>query len=193
MGIELINLTKKYGDKTLFESFSYSFPNCGIYQIAGDSGIGKTTLLRIISGLDKTFEGTIISENKFAFVFQEYRLFQHLNAMENVMLVINGKTKENAAHTAKDILYALSFTEQDIELYPNELSGGMKQRVAIARAMASDFDVMILDEPFKELDKTLARKVFELIEEISKDKLVILTSHDELPIQAVPKENIIAL
>ena len=178
MSLEIKNLTKRFGKKTIISEFSYHFSEKGLYILRGKSGIGKTTLLRIIAGLDKDYSGEIIDGGigRISFAFQEYRLFPQLSALENVMIAsknINDVDKIKA----KDLLTQLGFLPEDMQLLPSELSGGMKQRVSLARAFMKNAPVILLDEPTKELDAILCRQVCEMIKKIAEDKLVILITH----------------
>ena len=178
MSLEIKNLTKRFGKKTIISELSYRFSDKGLYILRGKSGIGKTTLLRIIAGLDKDYSGEVIDGGieRISFAFQEYRLFPQLSALENVMIAsknINDVDKIKA----KDLLTQLGFLPEDMQLLPSELSGGMKQRVSLARAFMKNAPVILLDEPTKELDAVLCRQVCEMIKKIAEDKLVILVTH----------------
>ena len=178
MSLEIKNLTKRFGKKTIISELSYRFSDKGLYILRGKSGIGKTTLLRIIAGLDEDYSGEVIDGGieRISFVFQEYRLFPQLSALENVMIAsknINDVDKIKA----KDLLTQLGFLPEDMQLLPSELSGGMKQRVSLARAFMKNAPVILLDEPTKELDAALCRQVCEMIKKIAEDKLVILVTH----------------
>ena len=178
MSLEIKNLTKRFGKKTIISELSYRFSDKGLYILRGKSGIGKTTLLRIIAGLDKDYSGEVIDGGveRISFAFQEYRLFPQLSALENVMIAsknINDVDKIKA----KDLLTQLGFLPEDMQLLPSELSGGMKQRVSLARAFMKNAPVILLDEPTKELDAALCRQVCEMIKKIARDKLVILVTH----------------
>ena len=180
MSLEIKNLSKAFGQKTIFSEFSYSFSDKGIYILRGKSGIGKTTLLRIIAGLDKDYIGAVIGGGigRVSFAFQEYRLFPQLSALENVMI----SSKDNSdtdKRRALALLTRLGFSFEDMSLFPSELSGGMKQRVSLARAFMKNAPVILLDEPTKELDSSLCERVSAIIKEIAKDKLVILVTHKE--------------
>ena len=186
MPLKLINIEKSFGDKKVISNFTYCFENKGLYSITGESGVGKTTLLRIISKLDKVYGGTIESNLEgVSFAFQEQRLFPQLSAIENVVFAICERKDEAVLNKAKTMLNKLGISDSDFSLLPSELSGGMKQRVSLARAFLYDADILLLDEPTKELDDTNAKIVREIIAEQAANRLVIMVSHN--------KEDIISL
>jgi len=180
MSLELNSLTKSFGEKLLFRDFSYKFSDTGLYAIIGDSGIGKTTLLRMIADLDTDYSGTItgITAGDVSICFQEHRLFPGLTALGNITEVSFKKANEEDRTAAALILKRLSFSENDMKLYPSELSGGMRQRVAFARAILRRSRVLLLDEPTKELDEATKNLMLDIILEESKKRLVIVISHD---------------
>lgn len=178
MSLEIKNLTKRFGKKTIISELSYRFSDKGLYILRGKSGIGKTTLLRIIAGLDKDYSGEVIDGGveRISFAFQEYRLFPQLSALENVMIASKDDSDANKS-IAMDLLSQLGFSFEEMSLLSSELSGGMKQRVSLARAFMKNAPVILLDEPTKELDAILCRQVCEMIKKIAEDKLVILVTH----------------
>ena len=125
MSLEIINLYKSFGDKKLFDGFSYSFSDTGIYAVIGESGIGKTTLLRMISGLDTDYAGEIIGGGigRVSFAFQEYRLFPGLSAIENLIFTISDRKDVAVFDKCKKMLLTLGFTDNDINLSYPELIG----------------------------------------------------------------------
>ena len=179
--ISLIKATKSFDEKVVLKELSYEFPNIGAYHITGSSGSGKTTLLRIIAGLEKLDTGTLVSDKSLAYAFQEYRLFPWLSALDNVLLAIPKSPNESDVRRAKSLLIRLGFEESDLSLLPKELSGGMKQRVSLARAFLASANVLLLDEPTKELDARLIQVVYDIITELSSDRLIILTTHQTPP------------
>ena len=189
MSFRLHNISKNFGEKSILENFSYDFPDLGVVAIIGDSGIGKTTLLRIIAGLDKDYSGEIIGiDQKISMAFQEHRLFNHLSVIENVVFT-NTDTKDEAVYKkAEDLLLYLGFNSNDQKLYPHELSGGMKQRVSLCRAFLRNAPLLLLDEPTKELDKENVCKVIELIRENAKHRLIIIVTHDLSDIESLSPE-----
>lgn len=169
--LSLESITIKFDKKAVISDLSFDFEDGKKYAIMGESGIGKSTLLNAIAGLVKLSGGRIISDHKkIGYVFQEPRLFPWLTAIENVKCVCNDQKK------AEKILSLL--LPDDFDKYPHELSGGMKQRVSIARAIAYDPDVFLIDEPFKALDEETKEKVSSVLMDLSKNKTVIMITHD---------------
>lgn len=179
MKTEIRNLSKSFDGKKIFCDFSYSFGDTGVYAIFGESGVGKTTLLRMLSGLDNDYEGEILGAGlgRVSYAFQEHRLFPTLTALQNVILPFSRIDRQRLQEKAKELLFFLGFTENELSLFPSELSGGMKQRISLARALLAEKEILLLDEPTKELDAALAEKVCLLIKEAGKNKLVIFVSH----------------
>ena len=172
--IKIENLSKSFGEKKVLNDFSCEIPETGLTVISGASGIGKTTLIRLIAGLETADSGSITGTDgkRISVVFQEDRLFPHLTALENAAIVSD-------VQTAERILTAFRLGG-DLDKKPSELSGGMCRRVSIARALAYGGDLLILDEPFKGLDEKLRADVFEAVLEFSKKSAVILISHDSV-------------
>ena len=184
MSITINNLTKNFGRKVLFKNFSLEFDDNGTYAIMGESGTGKTTLLRMLAGLDKTYEGDIVfnSSSKVSMVFQEHRLFPNLNALDNVLVAAFDEYSSEDLEATKSFLKRLRFNDNDMLLYPDELSGGMKQRISLARGILRESDVILLDEPTKELDMELRETLYDIINEIARTKLVVISTHSNLDV-----------
>lgn len=176
MPLIIKNLKKSFGEKVIFDDFSYTFDNNGIYILVGDSGRGKTTLLRMIAGLDNDYTGEIITD-QVAYVFQEYRLFPVLNAIDNIAKILWIQPTDEQIQSAASLLSTLGFSKTDMQLYPNALSGGMKQRVSLCRALLADKKILLLDEPFKELDSTLREQLRTILAEEAKKRLILLSAH----------------
>ncbi len=180
--IEVKNIQKSFDGKTVLENLSFSVPKNGVLAIVGESGIGKTTLLRIIAGLEDADSGTIeIKETKTAYKFQEPRLFPWLTALENISEVIE---EANRAEIAASYLEAVGLSHA-AALYPDQLSGGMAQRVALARALAYNADLLLLDEPFSAVDETTKTALLSLVKQYGKEHAVILVTHDADEINAL--------
>ena len=176
--VEFKNVTKKYGDNTVLEDFSLVLEKGSKIAIMGESGCGKTTLLRIAAGLTRPDSGEFICDGKIAVMFQEPRLLPWKNALENIRAVL---AKEQFS-LADKYLSAVGLSD-DAKKFPRELSGGMAQRAALARFLAYaeeiGADLLLLDEPFSALDDETADKMIDLLREFSADKTVILVSHDK--------------
>lgn len=162
-------------EKPVLTDFSYCFPPQGLVLIRGGSGCGKTTLLRILAGLEKPDRGTLTKEKeiKISCVFQEARLVPHLTVLENVLLVGRVKDKGLAARFLTEL-----GLEKDMNKFPHQLSGGMKLRTAIARSLYYGGDLYLWDEPTKELDPENRAAVAAIIERLSKNACVVVVTHD---------------
>ena len=172
--IKLDHVSMAYGEKRILLDFSLSLPAPGHYALLGPSGRGKTTLLRLIAGLERPQRGTIsLPENaRIAFCFQEDRLLPWKTVLENIVLVCNDSQK------AKYWIERVGLFGEE-NSYPSSLSGGMKRRASLARALAYDGDVLLMDEPFRALDEATHAQMLALVREAAKDKLLILVTHDE--------------
>ena len=186
MSLQLKSLSKAFGDRSVLSGLSYEFEKTGLYFVVGESGVGKTTLLRIIAGLDSDYSGEVENGGITAcsFMFQEYRLFPALSALKNAAI----SDKSGSTQKAAELLLRLGFKEDDLKKRPSELSGGMKQRVAFARAVLKDCPVLILDEPTKELDADTVRVMLEVINEQAQRRLVIAVTHDDVSDTADPSK-----
>ena len=177
--IIITDITKSYPGSKPLNHLSLTFPGGELTVLSGASGGGKTTLLRIIAGLDKPDSGTVVGAGKVAFMFQEDRLFPNMTAIENVMCAWDGK---ESMVEASDILNALGLGDS-LNKKPDELSGGMKRRVSIARLLHFTAhypcQTVLLDEPFKGLDADSARDTAALTFSCLKGKTVITVSHGE--------------
>lgn len=174
--MELKNLTKKYGDKIIFENFDLKLPDGKILAIMGRSGRGKTTLLNILAGLDKNFSGEFIDSEPCAYIFQEPRLLKGATVLQNVLIGNDFKDTKKAI----ELLNELELGEY-INSYPNKLSGGMQQRVSMARAFLSGRCVILMDEAFKGLDDDLKHRLYEFFKELWKKEkpTVVMVTHDQ--------------
>ena len=171
--LSIRNLSVFYGEHIIIQNLSEVFPDQGSIALLGPSGIGKTTLIRVLGGLLKPTVGELASSyQRPAYIFQEPRLFAWLTAVENVAVVCKSKEK------ATELLRILLPQESDLSKYPYELSGGMKQRVSIARALAYEPDILFMDEPFKGLDEETRSFCAEFVFSRMKDKTVFMITHD---------------
>lgn len=175
--LELKNISKKFKDRQILSDFNLTVEENKILAIVGPSGGGKTTLLRMLAGLEKIDSGEIIyngeslsideleKRNLLGFVFQDFQLFPHLTVLENLVLSpikTMNMAKNDAEKKAIELLEKLGL-EKQINNYPTSLSGGQKQRVALARAMMIDPKIIGYDEPTSALDPELRLEVEKLI------------------------------
>ena len=190
--------SKKGTDCTALKGVSLSFPNKGLFFILGKSGSGKSTLLNVLGGLDKADSGTILYKGKtfddfterdfenyrnqeIGFIFQDYNLIEDFDVATNVEIALRLQGEKDKEGNAKLVENALKTV--GLEGYGkrkvNELSGGQKQRIAIARAIVKNSSFILADEPTGNLDSETGEEVFNLLKEISKEKLVVVVSHDQ--------------
>lgn len=192
--LKLQNISKTFGkDVTALSAIDMQVEKGEVIALLGESGSGKTTLLRIIAGFEVGDSGSIwlsdevIADDKkfvqpekrgIGMVFQDYALFPHLNVISNVMFGLSG-SKQEQAKTAESFLDLVGLSGFE-KRFPHELSGGQQQRVAIARALAPEPKLILLDEPFSNLDESLKGKVRQDIKQILKqtNSTAIFVTHD---------------
>ncbi len=174
--LKLKDVTFSYPDRLVLENFSLIVNDGECVCLKGDSGCGKTTVARLLLGLEKTEHGEILAPKKISCVFQEDRLLNHLSLQKNLFLVLPKEKEKLAIAIAEE----LGLTNS-LKLKPTELSGGMKRRVAIIRAISYGGDALILDEAFNGLDLENKVKIAEIIkrEFILKSKPVLMITHIE--------------
>ncbi|HER0071658.1 TPA: amino acid ABC transporter ATP-binding protein [Streptococcus pyogenes] len=175
--LELKNISKQFGQKTIFDGFNLTVQDGEVLSLVGPSGGGKTTLLRMLAGLESIDSGQVFyngedvsidhleNRNLLGFVFQDFQLFPHLTVLDNLTLsptITMGKQKADAKEKALDLLARLGLKEH-AQVYPYSLSGGQKQRVALVRAMMIDPQIIGYDEPTSALDPELRQTVEALI------------------------------
>ena len=179
MAIEIKNLTKTYDGQAVLENLSLTFDDGSFTCIMGKSGVGKTTLLNILMGLENADSGVIcgLDDKKVSVVFQENRLCNNITALLNIKMVIQ-KDSRITDDKISECLRRIGLGN-DLKKPVSEYSGGMKRRVAILRALLADFDLLIMDEPLKGLDDETKETVIALIKELTKEKTVIMTTHDD--------------
>ena len=173
--IQVCHVSKNYGNKKVLEDLTLTFNKGHLYCLMGASGIGKTTLLRLLLGLEKPDEGSILGmPSKIAAVFQEDRLCESFHVLANIQL---GTGSSVPLDHIQNCLDQLGIGET---LYTpvHTLSGGMKRRVALARALLAKSECLILDEPFKGLDEELKSKIYSILPSYWVNKTVILVTHD---------------
>jgi len=198
--LELRNITKIYStgssEVRALKGIDLKFRKCDFVSILGPSGCGKTTMLNIIGGLDQYTEGDLIINSKstkaykdrdwdtyrnhsIGFVFQSYNLIPHQSVLQNVelALTLSGVSKTQRRERAIEALKMVGLGDQ-LKKRPSEMSGGQMQRVAIARALVNNPDIILADEPTGALDTETSVQVMEILKEVSRDRLVIMVTHN---------------
>lgn len=175
--IIITKLCKSYGDNKVLNSIDFEFETGKITCLMGESGIGKTTLLKILMGLEKKDSGYvdgIYDNTKISIVFQEDRLCDNLTALGNVLMVCDNQiSKECIKNELKMVL-----PENVILKKVSLLSGGMRQRVAIVRAMIVNSDIILMDEPFKGLDEENKKAVIAYMKANQRGRTVLVVTHN---------------
>lgn len=170
--IELKNVSFSYGSNQVLKNFSIKINDGDRICLYGDSGIGKTTIIRLILGLEKADKNSVVcTDKKISVVFQEDRLLPFKTVQDNISMFAN--TDRN------DYMLSSLGIFQSKDKYPSELSGGMLRRAAIARALSVDADVYIFDEPFTGLDNNNINCAISLINEITENKTLITVLHNK--------------
>jgi len=199
--LELVKISKTYKTadykQSALKEFSLKFRKNEFVAILGPSGSGKTTLLNIIGGLDRYDSGDLIingkstknfndytwdayRNNSVGFIFQSYNLIPHISILQNVEMALTLSGIDNLSKRKKALAVLDKVgLKNHINKKPNQLSGGQMQRVAIARALVNDPDLILADEPTGALDSKTSVQIMDLIKEISKDKLVIMVTHNK--------------
>lgn len=198
--LQLKNIVKNYGqgDNVVhaLKGVSLDFRESEFVAVLGQSGCGKTTMLNIIGGLDRYTEGDLVingvstekykdvdwdayRNNRIGFIFQSYNLISHVSILANVemALTLSGVGREERKRRALQALKDVGL-EDKVNKRPNELSGGQMQRVSIARALVNNPDIILADEPTGALDSATSVQIMDILKEISKDKLVIMVTHN---------------
>lgn len=200
---DLKQLNFKYPNQKTggIQDFSMSIDEGEIVALLGNSGSGKSTILRLIAGLETPKSGALRVNQKIMFdhniniapqdrgigmIFQDYSLFPHLTVLQNVMFGVPRKGKKEKEKAAMDVLAMVQLQDHAVK-YPQECSGGQQQRIAIARALAAETNILLLDEPFSNLDEELKKSVRKEIKDLIKkfDITAILVTHDKDDVGAV--------
>lgn len=203
LSVEQLNFQYKNSRERIFENFDLSVQEGQILAILGKSGSGKSTLLRIIAGLEENAEGIIrigdklvqsrdifvpVENRKVGFVFQDYALFPFMTVSQNIAFGMKVKDKQKL-----ESLFSLVQLEGLERRYPHELSGGQQQRTALARALAGEPDLLLMDEPFSNLDSDLVMDLRVDLKTIIKSQSMttLLVTHNSEDAEALADRTII--
>ena len=181
--IKLENICKSYDEKTVLDNIMAEFPDDSITCIMGESGAGKTTLVRNIAGLENADRGTVSGAGVVSFDFQEDRLINDISAADNIMLVLD--KNDFGGHDKKTMRKIINENLADVlKDYPSDkstgtYSGGMKRRVCLVRAMMKKSDTVILDEPFSGMDEETKILAAEYIKKHRDGRICIVVTHEK--------------
>lgn len=201
--VDIENLTFSYSKKErpVIDNFSFSMGKGEVVGILGQSGSGKSTLLRLVAGLEMPIKGiikiagnTVVNESIFiqpedrevGMVFQDYALFPHMTVRDNILFGLTRLPRKNRRSRLEEMLELVQM-EDFVKRYPHELSGGQQQRVALARALAPKPNVLLMDEPFSNLDADLKESIRKDLGEILKkaNMTCIMVTHDRIDVEAI--------
>ena len=180
--LEISHLTKRFGEKTLFEDLNLTLTAPAV--LWAPSGWGKTTLLRILMGLETATSGAVQGVGKVSAVFQEDRLCPQMTAVENVALVLPGPMSQYKPQIEMDF-QQLGLDGAALALPARKLSGGQKRRAALLRALWAESDTLLLDEPFTGMDPETMKKAAALLKARCQDRKVLLATHDREAIETL--------
>lgn len=176
MSVIITDLCKTFDDNEVLKNVNITLKDNSIYCLMGASGIGKTTLLRILMGLEHADSGSVsgIDTKSISCMFQEDRLIPYLSAIDNVRIVLRGKNN-NREEVRNHLLSILP--DDSLDMPVSSLSGGMKRRVALARALSYPGKLIILDEPFTGLDKDTKLNVIDYILKMRNNRTLLIATH----------------
>lgn len=192
--LEIKQLTKTYTTNTIFKALDLTVADGEVLSIVGPSGIGKTTLIKILAGLETADTGDVTlngeklavdgtrSDAKVGLIFQDFNLFPNYTVLDNIMLApinVNKLAPDVAKAKATELLETLGMADKG-DLYPYQLSGGQKQRVAIARALAMDPQILAYDEPTSGLDEASTKQVADVVKTLKAQGVTqMIITHDQ--------------
>lgn len=179
--ISIDGLSLRFGEQQIFHDFNFQLPKGRFSSLLGGSGVGKSTLLRIIAGLEKNYQGVVsyLGGNDIAYMAQQDALYPWLSIMDNVQLCAHLSDRKSTK-TKDRALQLLAQVKMDNHIHKkiHELSGGQRQRVALARTLMMDADLVLMDEPFSALDAVTRHELQALSYELLQGKTVLLITHD---------------
>lgn len=208
--LEINNLMKSYGDKSILNDITLTVQKGKVIVILGPSGCGKSTLLRCLNGLENIqggniiFDGQILSDKKVVWatvrqkigmVFQSYDLFPNMTVLDNILLgplKVQRRAKEEVLIQARQLLARIGLSDREND-YPRQLSGGQKQRIAIVRALCMNPEIMLFDEVTASLDPEMVREVLEVIQQLAEQGMTMIIVTHEMNFAKLVADEIIFL
>lgn len=188
MGIEFAGVSKSFGDAHVLRGVTMSLAEGGVYCLMGPSGTGKTTLLRVLLGLERPDAGTVsgVAPGEVAAMFQEDRLCETLTPVENVLLVLPPRTSRRSVRRLLERILPADCMDRPAM----QLSGGMRRRVSLARAVAFPSSAIVLDEPFTGLDEATKRKVIAFLLEERRGRTLLVSTHSDADVALLGGEKV---
>jgi sigma 54 interacting domain protein len=182
LSIEAKNITKRYGNRLILDDINFCLDDEYIYILRGENGCGKSTLLNILSSYDKDYEGEVNLNNlSIGYLYQDDLLLKNLTVRDNLKLEEYAQNKKVDQEEINTITTKLGIDEL-LDKKVSDLSGGERKKLSIAQLIIKDKDVIFLDEPTANIEKTYAKDLMQYLLDIFKEKIVLIATHDQMPV-----------
>lgn len=182
LSIEAKNITKRYGNRLILDDINFCLDDEYIYILRGENGCGKSTLLNILSSYDQDYEGEVNLNNlSIGYLYQDDLLLKNLSVRDNLKLEEYAQNKKVDQEEINTITTKLGIDEL-LDKKVSDLSGGERKKLSIAQLIIKDKDVIFLDEPTANIEKTYAKDLMQYLLDIFKEKIVLIATHDQMPI-----------
>lgn len=182
LSIEAKNITKRYGNRLILDDINFCLDDEYIYILRGENGCGKSTLLNILSSYDKDYEGEVNLNNlSIGYLYQDDLLLKNLSVRDNLKLEEYAQNKKVDQEEINTITTKLGIDEL-LDKKVSDLSGGERKKLSIAQLIIKDKDVIFLDEPTANIEKTYAKDLMQYLLDIFKEKIVLIATHDQMPV-----------
>lgn len=182
LSIEAKNITKRYGNRLILDDINFCLDDEYIYILRGENGCGKSTLLNILSSYDQDYEGEVNLNNlSIGYLYQDDLLLKNLSVRDNLKLEEYAQNKKVDQEEINTITTKLGIDEL-LDKKVSDLSGGERKKLSIAQLIIKDKDVIFLDEPTANIEKTYAKDLMQYLLDIFKEKIVLIATHDQMPV-----------
>jgi sigma 54 interacting domain protein len=182
LSIEAKNITKRYGNRLILDDINFCLDDEYIYILRGENGCGKSTLLNILSSYDKDYEGEVNLNNlSIGYLYQDDLLLKNLSVRDNLKLEEYAQNKKVDQEEINTITTKLGIDEL-LDKKVSDLSGGERKKLSIAQLIIKDKDVIFLDEPTANIEKTYAKDLMQYLLDTFKGKIVLIATHDQMPV-----------